>query len=184
MGELLSRADVAQRLGISPRTMRRVLAGIPALACYRIGRDIRFNEDDAKVITAFYDEIRSGVRKLPAEKRAAPNLDLPAPLAVTSSEDDIIAVCAPWPKTGCGIYFLTYRKKIVYVGQAKNVGARLAAHAVDKKFTGWHWIRCPERHLDAMERAYIDKFLPELNRDWRTRRLKSSKEKPVARAYG
>jgi hypothetical protein len=98
-------------------------------------------------------------------------------IEATASEAEIVSQALPWPQTSSGIYFLVSGGRVVYVGQARNVVLRIAAHSGVKKFDGWHWIKCPKSRLDETERAYINKFLPELNKDPVTKRLKSSREK-------
>ncbi|GAA4475433.1 hypothetical protein [Gluconacetobacter asukensis] len=46
MSDLVSRADLAQRLGISEKTLRRHLPSVPNLSCIKIGRTIYFTEAD------------------------------------------------------------------------------------------------------------------------------------------
>ncbi|ATJ90404.1 MULTISPECIES: hypothetical protein [Acetobacter] len=50
MGEYISRAELAQRMGRSERTLRRYLPTIPGLSCIRIGRRIYFTEQDIALI--------------------------------------------------------------------------------------------------------------------------------------
>lgn len=49
-GHLFSRAQIAKELGLAKRTLRTHLAGLVGLKCYRVGRSIRFDEEDLAVI--------------------------------------------------------------------------------------------------------------------------------------
>lgn len=91
-------------------------------------------------------------------------------------ESEIIAKATKWKAFGTGIYFLIKRGRIVYVGQAINVLARVNGHVATKDFDAWHWIPCPRARLGLMERIYINAFLPPLNRDFSTLRLRSSRD--------
>lgn len=79
--------------------------------------------------------------------------------------EDIIASAKPWPRKMRGIYFLLRKGRVIYVGQARDVGRRVGVHAVTKDFDAWAWVPVPFGSLDEMERAYIDALAPELNRD-------------------
>lgn len=50
IGRLFSRAQIAKEFAISERTLRAHLAGMVGLKCYRVGRSIRFDEEDLAVI--------------------------------------------------------------------------------------------------------------------------------------
>lgn len=50
MGEYISRAELAERIGRSERTLRRYLPTIPGLSCIKIGRRICFTEQDITLI--------------------------------------------------------------------------------------------------------------------------------------
>ena len=91
-----------------------------------------------------------------------------------SATDEILARAQPWPESGCGIYFLIVEGRVMYVGRAVNVIARIAQHATVRKFDAWSWLVCPRRNLDATERAYINALLPEWNRDPVTLKMRSS----------
>jgi hypothetical protein len=82
-----------------------------------------------------------------------------------------IAVAAPIPQ--CGIYFLIRGGRINYVGQSVNIPMRIAAHLATKQFDSWAWVSCDRADLSAMERAYINEFMPEDNRDHVTERRRN-----------
>jgi len=92
------------------------------------------------------------------------------------TEAAVVARAIRWKPYGSGVYFLIKSKKVIYVGQTVNVIIRVGTHATTKKFDTWHWIPCPRDKLNALERIYIDAFLPPLNRDPFTRMLRSSRE--------
>lgn len=62
-----------------------------------------------------------------------------------------------------GVYFLINKGKIVYVGQSRNVHARLAVHLDEKCFDSASVIPCKISELDEVELFYIRKFRPALN---------------------
>jgi hypothetical protein len=85
----------------------------------------------------------------------------PAELA---SAVDIIAKAEPRRRVRCGIYFLICRGAIVYVGRAIDINRRLLEHE-QKEYDAVTWVPCPARQQKVLEREYLDKFLPRLNRD-------------------
>lgn len=95
-----------------------------------------------------------------------------------ANKDRILKVCPSVPETS-GIYFLTREEggfKFAYIGQAKHLLTRLAAHLsgyqhIDlsiKKHklwsednpTGWRvaYIECQEQYLDSQEQSHIKAF--------------------------
>lgn len=50
MGDLHTRSEVAAMLGVSERTLRRMLPKVPALSCHRIGRKVYFSDQDLEII--------------------------------------------------------------------------------------------------------------------------------------
>ena len=62
-----------------------------------------------------------------------------------------------------GVYFLINDNKIIYIGQSKNVFARIHTHSMTKKFNKIAWVNCELKHLDIIESFYIHAFRPELN---------------------
>lgn len=61
-----------------------------------------------------------------------------------------------------GIYFLLKNKKIVYIGQSRNVERRIASHR-DKDFDSFRVIACGVDDLLRYEKRLINYFKPELN---------------------
>lgn len=68
---------------------------------------------------------------------------------------------------GTGLYFLWRDSSVVYVGQTRAGFLRIATHMSNSgmTFDAVGFLRCPSSELDAAERAYIDRLLPEYNRD-------------------
>lgn len=64
-----------------------------------------------------------------------------------------------------GIYLLLQGDTVVYVGQAKVIRHRVAAHISEgfKKFDSVMFVRCDLGSLDRLEREYIQKLLPKYN---------------------
>lgn len=63
-----------------------------------------------------------------------------------------------------GIYFLGDGRSILYVGQSKNIKARVARHTADKDFTHvWCFGGVPEMFLDNVESHYIRLLVPPFN---------------------
>ena len=83
-----------------------------------------------------------------------------------------------------GIYFLIQGKEIVYIGQSKNVMARLAAHDRRKgagEFEEFSWIKCPSEFLDEFEARCIFAFLPRLNKAFpKNRKILTHREAKAA----
>lgn len=77
-------------------------------------------------------------------------------------EDFIISKSVP-VNNGASIYFLINEGKIVYVGQSKNIFARIGDHIKSKSFDSYFVFSCQEENIDVMESFYIHKFNPELN---------------------
>lgn len=81
------------------------------------------------------------------------------------TESAIVAKARAYVRAPCGIYFLILGGRIIYVGQAVNIPARIAGHRrAGVIFSDYHWIRCTEERLDIVERSYISTLKPPLNR--------------------
>jgi len=63
-----------------------------------------------------------------------------------------------------GVYFLILHGKIIYIGCSKNIIERVCTHRIEKHFDYPVFIPCPENEMFELEKAYIKKFKPELNR--------------------
>jgi hypothetical protein len=70
-----------------------------------------------------------------------------------------------------GIYFLINNDEIVYVGQSIDIDHRVAQHRLQghRKFARWAWVPCLKSQLRALERTYLDYFLPAWNIDYKTK---------------
>lgn len=63
-----------------------------------------------------------------------------------------------------GIYFLIKDRQIVYVGQSKNMLARLGNHAANGvDFDSYTTVDCDEEFLDEAESMFIRKMTPKYN---------------------
>jgi predicted GIY-YIG superfamily endonuclease len=62
-----------------------------------------------------------------------------------------------------GIYFLCQDKKVVYIGQSKDVATRVAAHTSSKEFDSVTAMLVPEELLDETEQYWIKRIKPNLN---------------------
>jgi hypothetical protein len=67
-------------------------------------------------------------------------------------------------KSICGVYFLYFLGRIVYVGQSVDVRSRISQHTREKTFDEYAFVRCPEVWLDILEAVYIQRINPPLNR--------------------
>lgn len=76
-----------------------------------------------------------------------------------------------------GIYFLMNRKKeVIYIGKSTNILSRVKVHKSKKhiKFHSYNYIEFdfPEKDLCLLERLFIVKFKPKLNKqcnpDWQS----------------
>lgn len=67
-----------------------------------------------------------------------------------------------------GIYFLIDQEEIVYIGQSRNVMARLAVHDADttKDFNEASWLSCSPEMLNELEARFIFTFRPKLNKSF------------------
>ena len=80
---------------------------------------------------------------------------------------------------GCGIYFLWRDDTVVYVGQTKAGYLRIANHLANSgmMFDSVGFMRCDSELLNAAERAYLDRLLPEYNSDPITMKAKRRAER-------
>lgn len=62
-----------------------------------------------------------------------------------------------------GVYFLLSGDEIIYVGQSRNVYARVHDHRRTVQFDRWAFIACDNDQLLELEKHYIDVFQPKLN---------------------
>lgn len=68
------------------------------------------------------------------------------------------------PALVCGVYFLFWDGRCVYVGQSVNVHARLMQHRAVKEYDYADIIPVPPEKLAEVERHYIALIKPEWNR--------------------
>lgn len=78
-------------------------------------------------------------------------------------EAALVEAAAPWSDL-CGVYFLIAGGRVRYVGQARQVYARLATHAREKEpFDQVAIVECDANQLDVIESLYIHRLRPEWN---------------------
>ena len=79
-----------------------------------------------------------------------------------------------FPKKICGVYMLFLSGEIMYVGRSTDIISRINTHSNDKskEFDCYSYIQCDPEDLDMFERSLIEKYLPKLNTDTRTMKLK------------
>lgn len=65
-----------------------------------------------------------------------------------------------------GVYFLRHNGNIVYVGQSKDIKARISSHVAmsEKVFDDFTLIECPVDLLETTETAYIYRYDPIFNK--------------------
>ncbi len=76
---------------------------------------------------------------------------------------EIIQMKKPIHPKLCGVYFLISHDLIVYVGQSKDISARLIFHKRVKAFDSYSIIECLPEHLELLELHFIIKFDPRYN---------------------
>ena len=113
-------------------------------------------------------ELRHGIQALKAElesfKKEIQFAKATKKLTTNSllREDEIIVHAIP-VENSCGVYFLVYKKRIVYVGQSTNVFSRIVTHTQSKTFDSYVFMPCEKKMLDKLESLYIHFLLPPLN---------------------
>lgn len=181
MGDLLTLAQIAEARHTTPLVLLRFCHrhNVPI---YRCGRgkwtfSPEALEDLDRVFAALAAEGAATAFRRNEETRTRREI-AGAKTARTRalSEAQIVGAATRWKPYSSGIYFLIKSKRVVYVGQAANVIIRVSTHAFTKKFDAWHWIPCSREKLNMLERIYINAFLPPLNRDAATRRMRSSRD--------
>jgi len=71
------------------------------------------------------------------------------------------------------IYFLFYNEELVYIGKTTNIQKRLSFHFKNKTFNSYSVLEVKECDLDLSERVLINKYLPKLNNDMVTKKIKN-----------
>lgn len=100
--------------------------------------------------------------------------------------EEIIRAAKKIPKTLCDtsvIYFLLDKGEIIYVGQTKQLLARLAAHMTDKTFDSYAAFPVPASEANDAEAAMIVRFNPPLNKGVPVQRRYVSYDR-LKRLYG
>ncbi|GAA5661903.1 hypothetical protein Brsp07_00364 [Brucella sp. NBRC 14130] len=64
----------------------------------------------------------------------------------------------------CGVYFLIDDAEVTYIGQSKNIIARIGQHmAAGKRFTEFTYIKCAPENLNLYERRLVLLYKPRDN---------------------
>ncbi len=67
----------------------------------------------------------------------------------------------------CGVYFLLAGDEIVYIGQSRNIEARVASHKSVLKYIAPFdtvlYVECERKELNKLESQYMQKYSPTLN---------------------
>jgi len=79
-----------------------------------------------------------------------------------------------------GVYFLCGDGKTQYVGQAKNVVARVGQHIGDKVFDSVYVLPCPRSALNRLEAAFIRTLKPSQNMSMGTAISERERQRIVA----
>ncbi len=148
MSDLMTLEQATEYLTVSARTVRRLVDN-GDLAHIRI---------TSKLIRVTKADLDAVVRKWRVEVDYRGKIGSALP-----GTDDILAAQAPNQPIS-GIYFLIEGDEIVYVGQSIDVHSRLITHRQQKQFSHFSYIEVPPELLDIVERAYISRFKPRLNR--------------------
>ena len=77
-----------------------------------------------------------------------------------------------------GVYFLCKGATVVYVGKAKNIACRVAAHHAGKDFDTFMAMRVSEELLSAVEMRWIRLLKPKLNCRYYTVKVKGEPGRP------
>ena len=67
----------------------------------------------------------------------------------------------------CGVYFLLNGSEIVYIGKSINLIERIGNHYVtlDMSFNSYSYIEERPNNLETLEKAYINKLSPRMNKN-------------------
>lgn len=69
----------------------------------------------------------------------------------------------PFNESMAAVYFLVEAGEVVYVGQSRKLGSRIAAHSNEKSFDKVFYIPLPPEALNEVEAALIRTLRPKLN---------------------
>lgn len=79
------------------------------------------------------------------------------------TENEVVKAAVKLEKM-VGIYFLIVGRKVVYVGQSKDIQHRIRTHiTAGKRFDAYHYVQCHVDDLDRFESSYIALFKPRWN---------------------
>ncbi len=63
-----------------------------------------------------------------------------------------------------GIYFLYKKNQLVYIGQSTDILLRIRNHFKEKDFDNYSYFECEPSQLNEIERLFIEKYTPLLNK--------------------
>ena len=63
-----------------------------------------------------------------------------------------------------GIYFLYKNEQLVYIGQSTDILLRIRNHFKEKDFDNYSYFECEISKLNQVERLFIEKYTPLLNK--------------------
>lgn len=76
------------------------------------------------------------------------------------------------PYSGAGIYFVMLRGVIVYIGQSSSISGRWLCHSLRRvrrlrmSSVAYLLTRCSDQDRRRLEREFITRYQPTLNRTW------------------
>lgn len=82
-----------------------------------------------------------------------------------------------------GVYFLFNEGQLCYIGQSIDILSRICSHAKEKIFTSYAFVECQEKELNEIEKKYIEKYTPDLNRCLNKKHRTEKKAQKSIRVY-
>ncbi len=150
----------------TPEERRAIAAKSVATRRANRDRDIAIRQAAKDRILGLKDQIQGLESRLSElqsiEMMNAVSLSLTNKVLLNS--DEIVKASMPW-SDATGVYFLISGDKVVYVGQAINVYARISQHQHAKSFDRYAYISCSRELLNRIESLYIHVLRPPLNAD-------------------
>ncbi len=82
-----------------------------------------------------------------------------------------------------GIYFLFKNNQLVYIGQSIDIELRIRNHYKEKDFDTYSYVLCLIEELNDVEKKYIQKYTPILNKRLNTNAKKERSKLPYLIVY-
>jgi hypothetical protein len=145
------------------------LASLGMVPHWQIEGEYLFSKQEASQWITDYLTIRVKGELLPNGVNITPILvkeeDRVIPMALRTLSGHLIPipVSSQLHAVLSGVYFLCKGDDIVYVGQSKNVAARIGGHLAHKEFDRVFCLRVPLGDLDYVEGEFIRAIKPALN---------------------